>query len=135
MTPEKKIENQIRKNIQTLHGWETKIFAAPQTNKGIPDIIGVLNNKFIAIEVKRPTGGKPTPVQLKTLQKIANAGGIAVVSNDPNIATYIYNNQLAQESIKSITIDIDNITPNQATKLWNFSKEPHTLLIRKDASL
>lgn len=132
MTPEKNIENKIRKEIQKYHGWETKIFAAPQTNKGIPDIIGVLNNQFIAIEVKRPTGGKPTPVQLKTLQKIANAGGLAMVSNDPSIIEHIHNDNLNHESIKETKINIDTITPTKATKLWNFSKNPHTLLIRKD---
>lgn len=132
MTPEKNIENKIRKEIQKYHGWETKIFAAPQTNKGIPDIIGVLNNQFIAVEVKHPTGGKPTPIQLKTLQKIANAGGLAMVSNDPNIIEYIHNDNLNHESIKETKIDIDTINPTKATKLWNFSKKPHTLLIRKD---
>ena len=64
MTPEKAVENKIRKNVKTVGGWIVKFFASPNTNKGVPDLLSVINGHFCAFEVKRPTGGTPTPVQL-----------------------------------------------------------------------
>lgn len=44
--------------------------------KGLPDIIGCYNGKFIAIEVKRK-GEKPTALQGYVLSKVKEAGGLA----------------------------------------------------------
>lgn len=41
---------------------------------GIPDIIGVINGKFIALELKAEKG-KPSELQVRTLKLINNAGG------------------------------------------------------------
>lgn len=43
---------------------------------GIPDIIGLVNGKFIALELKAETG-KPSDLQLRNLKLISNAGGYA----------------------------------------------------------
>jgi Holliday junction resolvase len=42
---------------------------------GIPDILGCLNGRFIAIEVKRPKA-TPRKIQKVTLRKIERAGGV-----------------------------------------------------------
>jgi hypothetical protein len=143
-TPEKKIENKIRDDFETAGGYIKKFFASPHTNKGIPDLIGVLNGVYVALEVKRPVGGKPTPVQLKNLQKIANAGGIACVTNDPGIVSALikkttnYNpeNQKITPSNKNIIINYKKIpqtgiTETVAAHLWNQTTGPHSLQILK----
>lgn len=43
---------------------------------GIPDIIGVVNGRFIALELKADNG-KPSPLQIRNIDLIANAGGYA----------------------------------------------------------
>jgi len=48
--------------------------------KGISDIIGVWNGRFIAIEVKRPTGGIVSPEQNAFIMRIKQAGGIAFIA-------------------------------------------------------
>ena len=45
---------------------------------GIPDIISCIDGKFIAFEVKTATG-KTTALQERTIERIHNAGGVAVV--------------------------------------------------------
>ena len=47
--------------------------------KGISDIIGVLNGRFLAIEVKRPDGVL-SEAQVEFLRKVRRAGGIAMVA-------------------------------------------------------
>lgn len=44
--------------------------------RGTPDILGVVNQRFIAIELKK-TGGVATALQEYELKQIANAGGYA----------------------------------------------------------
>lgn len=51
---------------------------AKYTKSGIPDILVCLNGCFLAIETKAPNG-KPTPLQLRSIRKIREAGGIAIV--------------------------------------------------------
>lgn len=139
MTPEKTVENKIRHNVQNIGGWIVKFFASPNTNKGVPDLLSVINGHFCAFEVKRPIGGKPTPIQLWHLQQIANAGGIALVTNDPQIVDII--NDHTQHHTKNIKLrstkecHIDQITLSQqpdvktATHLWQKTKKIHTLQI------
>ena len=51
---------------------------------GVPDIIGCVNGKFLAVECK---AGKntPTALQLREIAAINTAGGIAIVVNEDNI--------------------------------------------------
>lgn len=139
MTPEKAVENKIRKNVKTVGGWIVKFFASPNTNKGVPDLLSVINGHFCAFEVKRPTGGTPTPVQLWHLQQIANAGGIALVTNDPNVVNLV--KEHTNRHTKKIklnpnsTCQIDHIKLTKkpdiktATHLWRQTKGKHTLQV------
>jgi len=45
---------------------------------GIPDIIACVNGRFIAFEIKTPSG-KTTKLQEATIRKILSAGGVAAV--------------------------------------------------------
>lgn len=143
-TPEKKIENKIRTDFEAAGGYIKKFFASPHTNKGIPDLIGVLRGRYVALEVKRPTGGKPTPVQIKNLQEIANADGIALITNDPEIINILVmhfdHNTIKSQKLKSkneqVKIDYANIPSSgidekEARRLWQQSTGPHSLQILK----
>lgn len=46
--------------------------------KGGSDLIGVLNGRFIALEVKKP-GGRVSPEQLEFLECVRSVGGFAAV--------------------------------------------------------
>ena len=136
MTPEKQIENQLRHRFEQAGGYIIKTFAAPNVNKGIPDLIGVLNGHFCAFEVKRPTGGQPTPVQLRHLKAIAQAGGYAFVTNDPNLidALIAVGDQprqlLGDEQTIVVPVDANDVTdytPTQARHLWQDIKGPHSI--------
>lgn len=45
---------------------------------GLPDIIACVNGRFVAFEVKAPSG-KTTKLQEATIRKILKAGGVAAV--------------------------------------------------------
>ena len=49
--------------------------------KGLPDLIGCFQGKFLAIEVKRKNG-KVSPEQEATIARINRAGGLAFVARD-----------------------------------------------------
>lgn len=114
-----------------------KSFASPNTNKGIPDLIGVLNGIYVALEVKRPEGGKPTPVQLEHLQRIANAGGLAFVTNDADLIKVLKNKTKHyadhDPKLRSKKIHVDHLSLNkaptvtQASHAWQQTKGDHSL--------
>lgn len=79
------LESTIIKRIQKKlrDAYESDIYfykthgAADQV-RGLPDLIGCYRGYFIAMEVKKP-GGKATPLQAFTMQRITAAGGYATV--------------------------------------------------------
>lgn len=48
------------------------------SGRGRSDLIACVHGHFIALEVKRP-GGKPTPPQLRFIEKVKRAGGYGTV--------------------------------------------------------
>jgi len=76
------LESAIQKKISDYLGalpecWTCKVMAS--NKRGTPDILCVINGRFVAIEVKRP-GGKPSKLQLAQLKRIEAAGGIAFIA-------------------------------------------------------
>ena len=59
-----------------LHGFFWK--ASDKFHAGIPDIIGCVNGRFVAIEVKIDSN-KPTPLQTHYLRQIEHNGGASYV--------------------------------------------------------
>ena len=51
---------------------------------GVPDIICCVNGLFVAIECKAGKG-VPTALQLKNIDQIHDAGGVAFVVNETNV--------------------------------------------------
>lgn len=74
-------EKTITKNIQAWlkqqpNLFHYKVHGDPFQTAGLPDLIICVNGHFVGIEVKRP-GGKATPLQLRMLERIIEAGGQA----------------------------------------------------------
>lgn len=76
--------------IKALRDWQKKGFISPATliwkqsagvynRNGMPDLMAIIDSRFIGFEVKRPYIGAVTQLQLKTIRQIRQAGGIAEV--------------------------------------------------------
>lgn len=74
---EKKIKNYLNSTgayFEKIHGGN--IFQA----SGIPDILACVNGRFVAIEVKRESGGEASALQKLKIKQIKEAGGVAIVA-------------------------------------------------------
>lgn len=118
MTPEKAVENKIKKALEKENYYFNKNFGGGYSKKGIPDIIGVGNNQFFAIEVKRVEGGNPTPIQIKHLKQIAQNGGLAYLACGSEVVDDIKTNHGKLESFNITKTPDDDITVSFAHKLW-----------------
>lgn len=78
MTGEKLFENKVKRFLDTRHAWYYKVFSGGYQRAGIPDIIGVCNGWFFAIEVKAEKG-RPSELQKYEIRKIQEAGGYAII--------------------------------------------------------
>lgn len=132
---EKNVENHIKSELKNYPtAWYCKFFANSNTKKGIPDILSVIDNKFTAFEVKRPKGGKPTPIQIKNLVQINKAGGIGYLTNDPHIVAKLTKNQPLKNVFTTYCPE-KLLTVKEATNLWqhpngnNTPDEPYSIKI------
>ena len=83
-TPESKVKTRIHAALKAAGAYAVNYIGGQYANNGTPDILGVLNSRFIAIEAKAGRG-KPTALQLKALRQIEEAGGLALVINESNL--------------------------------------------------
>ena len=83
-TPESKVKAAVKKLLETSNTY----FFFPSANgyghAGIPDIIACCHGRMLGIECKA-NGGKTTALQERELQKIRDAGGIALVIREDNM--------------------------------------------------
>ena len=78
MASEKAFENKIKKHLKDRGCWFVKYWAgSPYTKSGVPDLLCCIGGTFVAIEVKGK-GGKPSELQLYNIDKINEAGGVAL---------------------------------------------------------
>jgi Holliday junction resolvase len=83
-TPEGAVKAKVKKELDELGAYH---FAPPANGygrMGVPDIVGCYRGYFFAIECKAGRG-KPTELQLLELERIREAGGIAIVVNEANL--------------------------------------------------
>lgn len=73
------ITRQIRDYLDYRNVFHWKQFQTLGSKKGVSDIIGCINGKFFAIEVK-VLGGLPTDHQINFMAAVRSAGGIAFVA-------------------------------------------------------
>ena len=82
-TPEKRVKTKVESVLKS----EGAYYFFPATHgygrSGVPDIIACVNGRFLAIECKAG-GNKPTALQVREIEKIRCAGGVAVVANEEN---------------------------------------------------
>lgn len=79
MAEEKTFENKIKKYLKEKGAWYIKYWSGGNfTKEGIPDLLICYKGCFIAVEVKA-SRGKPELIQLVTMRKIRDAGGIAIL--------------------------------------------------------
>jgi len=82
-TPEKKVKTKIEAILKS----EGVYYFFPATHgygrSGVPDIVACVNGNFLAIECKAGTN-KPTALQVREIEAIRKAGGVAVVANEEN---------------------------------------------------
>jgi len=82
-TPEKRVKTKVEAVLKS----EGAYYFFPATHgygrSGVPDIIACVNGRFLAIECKAG-GNKPTALQVREIENIRSAGGVAVVANEEN---------------------------------------------------
>ena len=76
---EKEITKSIRQLLKNLSVFHWKQLGTLGMPKGIADIIGIWEGRFLAIEVKRP-GGKLSIEQELFLRRVNEKGGIGFVA-------------------------------------------------------
>lgn len=84
MTPESAVKAKVVKILKERGVYYFYPVTGGFGRSGIPDIICCVNGKFLAIECKAGKN-KPTPLQEMEMQKIRDAGGVAMVVNETNI--------------------------------------------------
>ena len=105
MTPESKVLKSIVRYLETLKKegravWWVKLRAGPWQQAGLPDLLVVLgtltpsgapllrSGRAIFLEVKAP-GQKATALQLETMRRIRESGGVAEVVDSLDLAKEI----------------------------------------------
>ena len=83
LTPEGKVKAKVVKVLRD----EGVYYFFPATHgygrSGVPDIICCVTGKFLAIECKAG-GNKPTALQIREIETIRQAGGVAVIVDETN---------------------------------------------------
>lgn len=80
MSAEKKVENQIKRYLDSLGAYHVKIHGSAYMPAGTPDILACIDGTFVGIEVKKPKGGVVSALQKLKIKQIRNAGGVALVA-------------------------------------------------------
>lgn len=78
---EKLIKKQISEYLKREKIFHWVVWQGPMSTKGVSDILGVLpGGRFLAIEVKKQPGKKPTALQGRFIDCVNKAGGLAFVA-------------------------------------------------------
>ena len=82
-TPEGKVKDKVVAVLKQ----EGAYYFFPATHgfgrSGVPDVVACVNGHFLAIECKAGKN-KPTALQVREIEGIRKAGGVAVVVNEEN---------------------------------------------------
>jgi len=86
MTPEGKVKKRVKEIINDVGAYYAMPVGTGFGNSGVPDFLVCKDGRFYGIECKA-NGNKPTALQLKHLDDIRKAGGIALVIDETNVET------------------------------------------------
>lgn len=82
-TPEKRVKDKVVGILKD----EGVYYFFPATHgygrSGVPDIVACVSGRFLGIECKAGKN-KPTALQVREIESIRKAGGVAVVANEEN---------------------------------------------------
>lgn len=83
-TPEGKVKAKVTRILKDAGVYY--FFAATHGygRSGIPDVVACVAGRFLAIECKAGNN-KPTPLQLREIEAIKAAGGVAMIVNEENL--------------------------------------------------
>jgi len=84
VTPEAKVKKRVKEILADLDAYYLMPVTGGYGNSGVPDFIICIAGLFYAIETKA-NGGKATALQLKHLDDIRKAGGVALIVNETNV--------------------------------------------------
>lgn len=91
-TPEAKVKAKVVAQLKKLGAYYFYPVTGGFGSSGVPDIVGCYKGRFFGIECKA-NGNKPTPLQLLNLEKITQAGGLALVIDETNandVSRYVH---------------------------------------------
>lgn len=89
-----KIRKRLRKEFEG--SWWVKFWGGPFTPKGVPDLLGCVDGRFFALEVKRPVASsKPSPMQIEVMKDITKSGGVSCVVRSEEEAVEVVDKALA----------------------------------------
>lgn len=80
-TPEGKVKDEVRRVLKALNIYYFMPATGGYGRSGVPDIVGCVNGRFVAIECKAGLN-QPTALQEREMKNIKDAGGVAVVINE-----------------------------------------------------
>lgn len=83
-TPEKKVKKKVRAILDELGAYYIMPVTGGYGSQGAPDFLVCLKGRFVGIETKAGKG-KTTALQDLNLQKIRDAGGVALVIYETDI--------------------------------------------------
>lgn len=80
-------EGKVKDKVVAILKQEGAYYFFPATHgfgrSGVPDVVACVNGYFLAIECKAGKN-KPTALQIREIENIRHAGGVAVVVNETN---------------------------------------------------
>lgn len=88
-TPEGKVKAAIKKLLDEHSIYYFMPATGGYGRSGVPDFIGCARGKFFSIEAKAGKA-KPTALQLREMERIKAAGGLAFVINEETIDDLYY---------------------------------------------
>jgi len=83
-TPESKVKAKIKKILAEYNVYYAMPIGTMFGNSGVPDFLCCVRGRFLAIEAKAGKG-TTTALQVKNLEDIRQAGGLALVVNEDNL--------------------------------------------------
>lgn len=82
-TPEKVVKDKVTSVLKSEGVYHFFPATHGYGRSGVPDIVGCVNGRFIAIECKA-NGNKPTALQIREIESIRKCNGVAVVVDETN---------------------------------------------------
>lgn len=87
LTPERKVKDRVKRVLAGCGAYYFMPATHGYGSSGVPDLVVCLNGLFIGIECKA-NGNKPTVLQLKNLNDVTIAGGVAIVVDETGVERF-----------------------------------------------